>query len=391
MNLLPNTLARRLNTLSTNTLMLAFAVALAGCGIDAESEFAPPVVEVDVATVLAEPVTLYETFTGHLEARESVELRARVTGYIQAVVFQEGELVNEGDLLFQIDPRPYEARVRAAQADVSQASTRATLAEKEALRAERLLKNRAISQEEYDQRLSSLDNANAVVEAARAALDSAELDLDFTRVTAPINGRADRALITKGNLARADETLLTTLESVDPLYVYFNSNISNQILRDQQDDLVQLRIGLSGESGFPHQGRLDFVGNRLNADTGTLQFRGLIDNSNGHFRPGQFARVQMPVAYLEQALLVRRDAVMTNQDRRYVYTVDETDTVSMREVDIGRDMDGLLVIHDGLEAGERVVVSGTQKIFGSGMQIQANHVAMRKTSGSEDIVASGHL
>ncbi len=373
---------------------LAASAFLAGCGAGNTTgqNSEPP--EVDVAPVLAEAVTVRETFTGRLEAPESVQLRPRVTGYIQEVAFAEGELVEAGDLLFQIDPRPYEARVRAARAEVFQARSQKDLAEKEALRAGRLLQNRAISQEEYDQRQAALANARARVDAAEAALDTAELDLEYTRVTAPVSGRAGRAQITKGNLARADQTLLTTVVSIDPLHVYFDSNesaaLSSQPLLNGGKGGTTLRIGLSGDEGFPRRGVLDYIGNRLDADTGTLQYRAVLDNPEGRLRPGQFARVEMPVTRLEQAILVRRQAVLTNQDRRYVFLVDKDNTVARRQVRTGREVNDLLVIREGLSPGDRVVVSGTQKIFGAGMQVKPQQVAMREreSSAGESAIAS---
>ena len=341
----------------------------------------------DVARVLAEPVTLRETFTGRVEAPETVALRPRVSGYIDAVAFEEGELVEAGDLLFQIDPRPYKARARAAQAELDQARSQLQLAEGEAGRARRLLESRAISQEEYDQRRAALLNARASVQQAEAALQSAALELRYTRVTAPVAGRAGRALVTKGNLASADQTLLTTLVSVDPLYVYFDSNEDSAIDSGQSLEpgkTEPVRIGLVGEHGFPHQGALDFIDNRLNPNTGTLQYRAVLDNPNGAFKPGQFARVEMSVGELDHALLVNRKAVLTDQDRRYVYVIDGDNKVGRRQVVPGRQVGQLLVIESGLESGDRVIVNGLQKIFGSGMTVAPRDVAMRDTAVDEN-------
>lgn len=377
----------------------AFAAALmatlllAGCGQDSDNGAMSAAPQVDVAPAISESVTVHETFTGRLEAPESVRLRPRVTGYIQHVAFAEGELVNAGDLLFQIDPRPYEARVRAASAELHQATSRRALAAKEAARAGRLLKNRAISREEYDQRQAALDDARAGVDAAEAALDTAELDLEYTRVTAPVSGRAGRAEITRGNLARADQTLLTTVESVDPLYVYFDSNetaaLSSQVVLAEGAGDIMLQVGISGEDGFPRRAKLDYIGNRLDASTGTLQYRAVLENPEARLRPGQFARVEMPVMQLDEAVLVRRSAVLTNQDRRYVYVVDDSNAVSRRQVLTGREVDKLLVIREGLTPGDRVVVSGMQKIFRPGMQVAPQQVAMREpTAPREEVIAS---
>lgn len=366
--------------------LLMVSVFLAGCearGAGEEAAVVPP--EVDVAAVLAEPVTLTETFTGRLEAPETVLLRPRVTGYIQEVAFTEGALVEEGDLLFQIDPRPYQAQLNVARAELAQSRSQLQLAESEAQRASLLLEEQAISNEEHDQRQAALLNARARVERSQAAVELAELDMQYTRIVSPVSGRAGRAQVTKGNLANADQTLLTTVVSVHPLHVYFDSDESmamdNQSLlsANSSDNSGHrtVRIGLSGDEGFPHQGKLDYVANQMNAGTGTLQYRALLDNPEGRLKPGQFARVKMPVARLEQALLVNRKAVLTDQDRLYVYVVEADNTVSRREVTTGREVGDLLVIHDGLEGGERVIVNGLQRVVGAGMQVSPRQVAMR--------------
>jgi len=377
------------------TLLMAALLVLAGCDArgEADAAAAPPAPEVDVARVLVEPVTLWETFTGRVEAPQTVQLRPRVSGYIDEVAFEEGELVEAGALLFRIDPRPYEARVRAAKASVSQARSQRQLAEGEAGRARKLLDARAISREEYDQRQAALLNARALVDEAEAALASAELDLQYTRITAPVAGRAGRALVTKGNLASADQTLLTTVVSVDPLHVYFDSNESDALGAQSllQESLLQegksapLRIGLTGESGFPHSGTLDFVDNRLNPDTGTLRYRAVLPNPDGIFKPGQFARVEMPVARLEQAVLINRKAVMADQARRFVYVVGDDNTVARRAVVTGREVHDLIVVREGLKSGDRVIVNGTQKVFAPGQPVAPNPIAMGAPAGAGEI------
>ena len=369
--------------------MLVIAL-LTGCDAhgEAESASAPPPPEVDVATVLVEPVTLRETFTGRVASPQTVQVRPRVSGYIDEVAFEEGELVEAGDLLFRIDPRPYEARVQAAKASLAQAQSQRRLTDVEADRSRRLIQKHMISQEQHDQRQAAALNARAQQAEAEAALTSAELDLQYTRVTAPVAGRTGRAMITQGNLASADQSVLTTLVSMDPLYVYFDSNETEaqgtQTLMVRGEPLT-LNIGLTGETGFPHQGQLDFVDNQINADTGTLRYRAVLPNPDGLFRPGQFARVEMPVAHLEQAVLVNRKAVLANQDRRFVYVVGNDATVTPRQVELGREVGELVVIRDGLKAGERVIVNGTQKVFAPGMPVTPNPVAMREPNAGNDI------
>ncbi|HKJ95824.1 MAG TPA: efflux RND transporter periplasmic adaptor subunit [Gammaproteobacteria bacterium] len=254
-------------------------------GRDAHGEAAkqttPPPPEVDVARVEAHPVTLTETFTGRVEAPETVDLRPRVTGYIDKVAFKEGERVQAGDLLFEIDPRPYQARVAAARAELAQARSDLQLASSQSARATRLLKSHAISREEYDRRQAARQSARARIDAARAALRTASLNLQCTGVTAPVSGRTGRAMVTRGNLARADQTLLTTVVSVSPVYVYFQSNEASAVSRASLLDghgPVHVRIGLEGEDDLPHEGTLDFVDNRLNPGTGTLQYRAVLPN-----------------------------------------------------------------------------------------------------------------
>lgn len=354
---------------------------LAGC--EAKSQEAattspPPPPEVDVTEIIAQPVVLSESFTGRVEAAETVELRARVSGYIQEVAFEEGELVEQGDLLFLIDQRPYQARVSASQADLVQARSQLAQAGSEAERARVLLGRQAISQEVHDQRQSALSNSRAMVDAAQAALDTAELDLEYTRITAPVSGRAGRAMVTRGNLANADQSLLTTLVTIDPVHVYFEADeqavfASYALLSNGESN--NLIIELGGDPQRQYTGTLDFIDNRLNPNTGTLQFRAVLANPDGRIRPGEFARVEMPVARLEQALLVDRKAVLTNQDRRYVYVVNENNLAEQRQVTTGRQVAERTVISDGLQEGDRVIVNGVQKVFFPGMEVNPQSLA----------------
>ncbi len=373
-------------------LILMVAVGLAGCDARGEQEQAqmpPPAVK--VAKVLDDPVMLWDDFTGRVAAPETVDLRPRVSGYIDKVSFEEGELVEQGDVLFVIDQRPYRARERAAAADLAQARSQYQLAKSEASRAERLVASRAISREEYDRRASAMVSARAAMNAAEAALETARLDLEYTEVRSPITGRAGRAMVTRGNLANADQTLLTTLVSVDPVYVYFESD-SDSYLRGREllgnGEDTEVRIGLSGENGYPHRGKVDFIDNRLNASTGTLQFRAVVPNPDGRFKPGQFARVELPAERLDTALLIDSKALLTDQNRRYVYVVDDENKASRRNVDAGRTVDGLVVIRDGLKPGERVIVNGVQKVFMSGMPVAPTLVEMRAAATKEPEVAA---
>lgn len=375
-------------------LFLLLTALLTGCEAKSEEAAAPSSPsppEVDVAEIIAQPVVLSESFTGRVEAAETVELRARVSGYIQEVAFKEGELVEQGDLLFLIDQRPYQARVGAAQADLAQAKSQLAQAGSEAERARVLLGRQAISQEVHDQRQSALNNARAMVDAAEAALDTAELDLEYTHITAPVSGRAGRAMVTRGNLANADQSLLTTLVTIDPIHVYFDADdqaayASHTLLSSEESN--SLKIELGGDAARQFTGTLDFIDNRLNPNTGTLQFRALLANPDGRIRPGEFARVEMPVARLEQALLVDRKAILTDQDRRYVYVVGENNVAERRQVSTGRQMGEQTVITEGLTAGDRVIVNGVQKVFMPGMQVSPQQVAGASAVNAQPTIAA---
>lgn len=365
----------------TIILFLLVTALLTGCEAksqEAAASSAPPPPEVDVVDVVAQPVVLSESFTGRVEAAETVELRPRVSGYIQEVAFEEGELVEQGDLLFLIDQRPYQARIGAAQAELAQARSQSAQSASEAERARLLLGRQAISQEVHDQRQSALSNARAMVDAAEAALVTAELDLEYTRITAPVSGRAGRAMVTRGNLANADQSLLTTLVTIDPIHVYFEADeqaafASHTMLNSGESN--SLKIELGGDAARQFTGTLDFIDNRLNPNTGTLQFRALLANPDGRIRPGEFARVEMPVARMEQALLVDRKAILTDQDRRYVYVVGENNLADRRQISTGRQVGEQTVITEGLNAGDRVIVNGVQKVFMPGMEVSPQRVA----------------
>lgn len=368
-------------------LLLMVVFGLAGCDAQGQAAVQVPAPQVDVAEVQPTPVTLWDDYTGHVAAPQTVALRPRVSGYIDKVAFKEGDRVSKGEVLFEIDPRAYQARARAARAGLAQAESALKLASSEAGRAQRLLKSHAISREEYDQRRSAKTSAQARVEEARAALESAQLELSYTQVRSPITGRAGRAMITRGNLASADQTVLTTVVSTDPMYVYFDVSSGSMpdpaLLTDGESagdglaaDGPVVRVGVAGEQGQPHRGRVDFIDNRLNADTGTLEYRAVVANPDGRLQPGQFARVSMPVSHRSGALLVNRKAVLTDQDRRYVYVVNDKGVVSRKEITPGRNVGDLTVVRAGLESGDRVIVNGLQRVFKAGVIVSPQLVRM---------------
>ncbi|RPE80179.1 efflux RND transporter periplasmic adaptor subunit [Vulcaniibacterium tengchongense] len=363
---------------------LALSVALAACSSQAEPAAGhPPPPEVSVAQVLTKPVRQWDEFTGRVAAVETVELRPRVSGYVQRVAYQEGQEVKKGDLLFVIDPRPYRARLAQAEADLERARAEARLARAQDERARTLLEAKAISREEFESRRAALTQGDAAVRAAEAALANARLDLQFTEVRAPIDGRAGRAMVTEGNLAQADATLLTTLVSQDPVYVYFESD-EQSFLRYQElarkgeraASKNPVRVGLASEQGYPHQGTVDFVDNQVDPTTGTIRARAVLRNPDRIFTPGLFARVQLEGSGEFKAMLIDDKAVLTDQDRKYVYVLGPNNTAVRKDVVLGRMIDGLRVVQSGLAANDKVIVHGVQKVFMPGMPVAPKTIAM---------------
>lgn len=356
-------------------------IALAGCSTEAQENHEIPPAQVSVAPVLSQNIADWHEFTGRVSAIESVELRPRVAGYIERVNFTEGDEVEEGDVLFEIDARSYRAEMSAAEAELARARSRAALAETEAARAQKLAEANAISSELLDQRKSATLQAVADVEAALARVALARLNLDFTKVRAPIAGRAGRALVTAGNLASPDTTVLTTLVSLDPVHVYFEGDEQTYLNSDAMSqppgsERGQVLVGLANEDGYPHQGTLDFVDNRLDSDTGTIRARAVLDNADRLFTPGLFARVRLVSRSTHPAILIDDKAILTDQDRKYVYIVGEDGTAQRRDVKLGRVNDGMRIVESGLEPGDQVVVHGVQKIFFPGMPLDPQPVEM---------------
>lgn len=368
---------------------LALAILAACSGGHAEEAGAPPAPEVSAAPVLVKQVSQWDEFSGRVEAVENVDLRPRVSGYIDKVNYIEGQEVKKGDVLFTIDARSYQAEYDRARAEVARARTQSTLARGESERAKRLSEQQAISTETWEQRRAASDQAGAQLQAAQAALDAAALNLEFTKVRAPINGRAGRAMVTAGNLVSAGDaaSVLTTLVSLDKVHVYFDADEATflryaQMARkgerpSERDESLPVRIGLSGEQGFPHEGKVDFLDNQVTRSTGTIRVRALLDNAERQFTPGLFARVQLLGSGQFQAMLIDDRAVLTDQDRKYVYVVDKDGKAQRRDIALGRSAEGLRIVENGLAAGDKVIVDGVQKVFMPGMPVQAKPVAMQ--------------
>ena len=384
--------ARRAPLLAALVLAVS-SVLLAGCSSEATQ--APPPPQVSVAEVVVRDISQWDDFSGRIEAIENVELRPRVSGYIESVNFTEGQEVKAGDVLFTIDARTYRAAVAQAQAELARARTQAALGRSEAARAERLAGLQAISVEQLDQRKSAAAQAEANVQAARAALDAARLDLDFTEVRAPISGRAGRALITAGNLVTGED-VLTTLVSLDRVHVHFDTD-ERSFLRyaemarhgerpSEREARLPVQVGLVGEDGFPHRGEVDFLDNQVDRSTGTIRARAVLDNADRVFTPGLFARVRLLGSGEFRAVLIDDKAVLTDQDRKYVYVLDEKNTAQRRDIVPGRVADGLRIVEQGLNAGDRVIVNGVQKVFFPGMPVDAQPVAMAPDAAPSPVV-----
>jgi RND family efflux transporter MFP subunit len=370
------------------------ATALSGCGRNeaAEAHAAPPAPQVTVAAAISRKITEFDEFTGRFEAVERVEVRPRVSGYIASVNFKEGSEVRKGEVLFVIDPRPYQAERDKAAAGLAQARSQLVLARTERERGTKLLAQHAISQEEYDTRTAGSEQAEANVEAAKAALDATALNLEFTRVTAPISGRISRALVTSGNFVANGQTPLTTLVSLDPIYVSFDGDeqeylkyakLAREAAAGQLHEARNpVQVGLANESGFPHQGVIVFVDNALDPTTGTIRSRALLENHERQFTPGLFARIKLLGSAQHDAVLVNDSAVGTDQTVRYVLVVDKGNKVEYRPVQLGPVVDGLRVLQSGLSPGETIVVNGLQRVR-PGAQVQPQRVAMGEPRSGE--------
>ncbi|MGH7526648.1 MAG: efflux RND transporter periplasmic adaptor subunit [Gemmatimonadales bacterium] len=375
-------------------------LGLAGCGADLPAPPPPP--EVTVAEVRAEELAEWDEYQGEFEAVDAVEIRPRVSGYLDRVAFTEGKEVRKGDVLFEIDPQPYQATLDQRQADLTRARARLSLTERDAERSERLVASQAISQEEMDTRLTLVSEARAAVAAAEAAVRAAELDLGYTKVRSPVDGRASRAEVTEGNLVTggpAGSTLLTTVVSLDPIYVYFEGDESAYLRYahlDRTGERVSSRraanpvqIGLSDEEGFPHRGRMDFVDNRLDRETGTIRARAVVPNRDRLFTPGMFARVRLIGSGMRRVTVIPEVAVSTDQDRKFVFVFNpDSSIVAYRPVTLGRQVEGQRrIIREGLKPGEQVVVNGFARIR-PGVRVKATLARPDSVAGADSAAAA---
>lgn len=362
-------------------------VIISACGRTPDAAaVAPAAPKVNVAEVLEQPVNEWDEVTARLEAPETVEIRPRVSGQIDEVAFTEGSVVKKGDLLFQIDPRPFQAEVRRLEAQVQQAKATAVRSEAEAQRGDRLRTSNAISAEVAESRTTTAQEARANVAAIQAQLDLARLNLSFTRVASPISGRVSRADITAGNLVTADTTRLTSVVSTDKVYAYFDADERvflkyNQLSRDGKRSATSpVYMGLSNEADNPHQGQMNFVDNQVNPRTGTIRGRAVFDNTDGFYTPGLYARLKLVGSGTYTAMLIKDDAIGTDLGKKFVLVVDKDNKATYRSVDVGPKLEGLRIVRSGLSKGDRIVVTGLQRVRpGSAVDPQETQMASPET------------
>jgi multidrug efflux system membrane fusion protein len=369
-------------------LAVMATAALSACARPAAQAAAPPPPQVTAAEVISRDLTEWDEFTGRLEAVNTVAVRPRVSGYVAAVRFEEGAIVSRGDLLFVIDPRPFQAEVDRLRAELLRARATIQRATSELQRAERLTTENAISHEELDRRAAFAQESAAQATAIEATLRAAELNLEFTRVTAPISGRVGRAIVTEGNLVSTgpgEATLLTTVVSLDPIYASFDAdeqtflrygNLARAGKRaSARQSGLPIQLALAGDEAFPREGKMDFLDNQMDPTTGTIGARAVFRNADLSLTPGLFVRVRLPGTARYRGLLIQDRAVGTDLDKRFVFVVSAASEIEHRVVTLGPIVDGLRVVRSGLDPGEVVVVNGLQRVR-PGVKVNVTAVSM---------------
>ena len=363
----------------------ALTLALAACAPSQAGNTqaaAPPPPEVTVAGVIAKPLRDWQEFTGRLQAVDTVEIRPRVAGFIDSVQFAEGSRVKKGQLLFRIDPRPFQAEVNRLSAELRRSRSQSALAATNHDRGQRLVSQHLISQQDADQLATAASTANDDIGAAQAALETARLNLEFTEVRSPIDGRVSRALITAGNLV-AITSVLTTVVSDDPVYAYFDADEQTYLKFAQPGRAgdgartadQSVFMGLIDEDGYPHTGRLDFVDNQVDPQSGTIRGRAVFDNKDGRFTPGLFARIKLVGAEQRDTILIDERAVGTDLGKKFVLALKGDNTLEYRPITLGASVDGLRVVTSGLAASDVIVINGLQHVK-PGIAVTPQKVAM---------------
>jgi len=368
-------IARRALALARYAFTFYASLVLAACAGTAAQQSPPPPPQVTVAEVVDRDVTEWDEFTGRLEAVDTVSVRPRVSGYVSSLHFTEGAIVGRGQLLFQIDPRPFQTEVDRLRAELARAKATVQRAQSELQRADRLQAENAMSHEEHDRRASFAEESAAQVAAVAAALRAAELNLEFTHVASPIAGRVGRAVVTEGNLVSSgpgEATLLATVVSLDPIYAYFNADEQIYLRYEQaarrdarrtaHEASWPIRMALANEEGFPREGHMDFLDNQLDPQAGTIRGRAVFKNRDGALTPGLFVRLRLAGGGKYHGLLVQDRAVGTDLGKKFVLVVDANQTVDYRTVTLGPLIDGLRVVQSGLQPHDRVVINGLQRV-----------------------------
>jgi RND family efflux transporter MFP subunit len=362
----------------TRALLAAGTIVVSGCGSPPSTDSVATPPEVIVCKPVVREVTDYFEFPGQTAAVGVVDVRSRVAGYIVKVDFEDGQEVKQGDLLFEIDPRPYQAVLDRASAESTRLAALLVKAQQSMNRAERLYPSKSISEMDYEDCVAELAVAKASLQSAEAAVRDARVNLEFTRITSPISGRVSKARITEGNLAQLgsdDTTVLTTVVTTNPIYVYFNIDERSLLKygglgsrsgraahpKHLKDLKIPVEIGLPNEEGFLHRGVLDFIDNQIDSKTGTIRARGVLDNAQEYLTPGLFVRVRVPYGKPHQALLVSDRAVGIDQRQKYLLTVNSRKVVEYRPIKVGGLQDGLRVIHSGIDPQDVIIVKGLQR------------------------------
>ena len=367
-----------LNIRSLAVIPLLIGVAIsAGCSHSSASPAAAAPPTVSVAEVVSKPIRDFEEFSGRLEPVTTVSVQPRVAGFVESAQFTEGSRVKKGQVLFRIDPRPFQAEVDRLAAQLKHAHTQSNLASTNNKRGEQLLAKHVISQQDFDQLQATTTASEDDIGAATAALEAARLNLEFTQVKSPIDGRVSNMLITPGNLV-GTTSILTTVVSDNPVYAYFDADEQTYLrfAHKSENSSMPVYMGLVDEQGYPHEGRLNFVDNQVDAHSGTIRARAVFDNADGAYTPGLFARIKLVGGKAHDTILIDERAVGTDLGKKFVLALKQDNTVEYRPVTLGANIDGLRVVNQGLAAGDVIVVNGLQHVR-PGAVVTPSHVAMQ--------------